>query len=231
MKLEKLDWDSAFFELNIGKAFVTNVMDLKSLEDINAASFNLIYLFSNQPLPQLTAIDERVELERKIDVSENYVAEDILIWKGNTTKELLELAISSGHQSRFKKDLKLANKFELLYKMWIEKSVNGTLADYVLVAQQNSKIVGMLTLKLKENFSEIGLVAVSLQGQGIGNKLMQKAFQLTKTHHKKLIKVVTQKENKGAMLFYEKNGFYVKKIDYVYHYWQNVTSFNNKNNF
>lgn len=220
MQLVKLEWDSDFFGLNIGKASVDYKFDFQLFESKKKTSFDLIYLFTKFPIKQLKAIDIRIELERNIDLNEDFIAnDDITVWCGNTTKELFELAIASGHQSRFKKDYQLAPKFDQLYKLWIEKSVERKLADYVLVAQKNNKIVGMLTLKINEKFSEIGLIAVSSKGEGLGNKLMQKAFQVTKNNNKNLIKVVTQKENEEAMHFYKKNGFIISKTNYVYHYW------------
>lgn len=218
--MEHLEWDSSFFNINIAREDVQNNKDFSTiLNDITESQYDLIYLYSEEPLINLTSIDERVEFKKEIDFSENKDVDDIIVWEGGINSELIALAVKSGHKSRFNKDPKLNSKFRDLYTLWMEKSIDGRMADYVLVSLDKNIIDGMLTLKIGTDFSEIGLVAVDKEGKGIGNKLLQKAFYLSKKNNKKYIKVVTQKDNVGGMNYYLKNGFEIDKVNYIYHYW------------
>lgn len=60
--------------------------------------------------------------------------------------DLLQLAYESGKYSRFKLDKNLTPKvFTDMYKLWIENSVNGQMADRIYVVEQDNKITAMLT--------------------------------------------------------------------------------------
>ena len=222
MIVEPLTWDSDFFGFKIGKLALTSKQDFESIKENSTLDYELIYLFSESPISNLTCVDEKVEFEKQLDSSVDYDSSSVVVWQEGINNDLVELAILSSHSSRFKKDTRLNHKLNDLYTMWIEKSIEGILADYVLVAIENDSILGFLTLKMHDAYSKIGLVAVKdeAQGKGIGSHLMRKAFQLTIENEKNLIRVITQKENEGAMKYYAKNGFLIHKKEYIYHYWQ-----------
>ena len=219
MKVEKLDWDTTFFGYEIGEIEAKGNEKIGSFKAIR--SFDLVYIYSKSPIKGIDCIDKKILFEKTIPSLPDESSNNVIVWKGGMNKELLDLAILSGHSSRFKKDERLNKKFNKLYTLWIEKSVSGDIADYVIVSIDNDAINGMLTLKMNEEYSVIGLVAVSkdAQGKGVGRKLMNKAFQLSKENNRDNIRVVTQEENIAAMNFYMNTGFLINKVEYIYHYW------------
>ncbi len=66
------------------------------------------------------------------------------------SNDLLQLAYESGNYSRFKLDKNFATEvFTDMYKLWIENSVNGQIADRIYVVEQDNKITAMVTVKEK----------------------------------------------------------------------------------
>jgi len=90
-----------------------------------------------------------------------------------------------------------------------------------LVYEETNNIDGFITLVTRESHAEIGLIAVNplLRGQGIGTELIKHTITEAYTLGYKTIKVVTQLENKAAISLYNKSGFEIEDITYVYHYW------------
>ncbi|PKP22153.1 MAG: hypothetical protein CVU05_05145 [Bacteroidetes bacterium HGW-Bacteroidetes-21] len=139
------------------------------------------------------------------------------------SEKLISLAIQSGIHSRFNTDpLFKSQEFEKLYNEWIEKSTRHILADYVIVYKnKSSEISGMVTIKINNKESTIGLIAVDEKARGgnIGSILLQKTEEIAYKSKCKKIYVATQKDNIGACKFYEKNGYTIYKSEYFYHFW------------
>jgi dTDP-4-amino-4,6-dideoxy-D-galactose acyltransferase len=136
--------------------------------------------------------------------------------------ELYELALQAGHDSRYKLDTHFKNnEFERLYKLWIENSVNKSIADFTFVWRDNHVIKGFVTLKIKNDIGVIGLIAVdaTMRGKGIGKKLLNAVFNCLAKKQVKYCEVATQKGNTGAVNFYKSAGFDVKSSDVYYHIW------------
>ncbi|MFK8013675.1 MAG: GNAT family N-acetyltransferase [Marinicellaceae bacterium] len=218
VEAQKLAWDSAFFEKEVGFATVR----CKNFEISNKSQFELIYLFSDIKLEDKAlplCIDEKVVFS-KIAEKESTNASSIEIYDGPLSQDLINLSIESGIYSRFKRDPKLEPYFERLYGLWIKNSVQGEFADYVLVAKHQNAITGLLTLKLRENFYDIGLVAVSnaYRGRGIAKALLSKAEKVV--GYQQEIRVATQLSNEAACNLYRSAGYGQKTITYIYHLWQ-----------
>ena len=114
-----------------------------------------------------------------------------------TTDELDKLAIQSGIYSRYKVDPNIAPEhFEKLFKLWILKSVNRTLAENVFVSMDGEKIVGMVTVGMKNGRGGIGLVAVDerMRGKNVGVSLTRVAQKWAVGKGCRHAQVVTQGE-------------------------------------
>lgn len=145
------------------------------------------------------------------------------------TSQLYKLSLLSGHYSRFKTDNRFnQNEHKKLFNIWIEKSVTGKIADVSLIAEKHDQSdslnrfeLGLLTLSNHKTHAEIGLVAIDeqVQGQGIGSNLLDKAKHLSQIWRLSEMRVITQKRNESACQFYQKNGFSIQNIRYVYHLW------------
>jgi dTDP-4-amino-4,6-dideoxy-D-galactose acyltransferase len=238
--IEYLEWDSNFFNLKIGRI---NYFDSAPLtthlwetikENIKASHYDLVYFIASSEdfiTNSILASQGEILIDRKVtlyceidDTKKQIVSDDCiqLLTSKQLTPDLIALSLASGEYSRFKLDENFPEgSFENLYTRWIENSVNKSIADYVIVYQSAEKVVGLLTLALKETYADIGLLAVDLaqRGKGIASHLLSKAFQLSVLHHLPSVRVVTQLDNKVAMALYEKNGFVVKRKEYIYHIW------------
>jgi dTDP-4-amino-4,6-dideoxy-D-galactose acyltransferase len=219
-KVDKLIWDSEFFGYNIGMIDI-NSSDFDPELNFNS-QFDLIYLYSDKKqqskyIPEL--IDVKVNYKKEITPI-NVMPQNIEEYNGKLIDNLIDLALLSGHHSRFKKDTYLSVHFERLYTEWIQKSISGALADKVLVYVANNDILGFVTLKKTiDDYVQIGLIAVHDKhwGKGIGSSLLD-AISFVYPNNK--IIVLTQEENKGATALYKKKGFQIDKKKYIYHLWK-----------
>ncbi|AIZ64609.1 hypothetical protein PK28_14720 [Hymenobacter sp. DG25B] len=137
---------------------------------------------------------------------------------------IMDLALQSGQQSRFRLDPHFANGvYEQLYAHWIANSLSGEMAHDVLVfrSTHNSPETGMLTLCLRPEHVEIGLIAVDAgsQNQGIGTLLVEGARQRALAWGRHKLVSVTQLDNQGACRFYEHMGFELVREEHLYHLW------------
>lgn len=224
-----LEWDSDFFHRNIAFIDGANSNNHQIRQDINhylEIGAECIYLF-NPILIDLSDKDSvLVDKKRtyilsnpKLDFINHPLKFDSLIYNGDPS-DLYDLALQSGEHSRFKIDPHFSDEeFSLLYKKWIDNSVDKGFADYVIVALDPDPI-GFITAKIKEDKIIVGLFATDVKhrGKGIGRFLMQKIINIAAEKELK-VEVVTQADNKVACSFYEKMGFLISDESYVYHIW------------
>lgn len=227
--IEKLDWDSKFFRMSVGK------MDWNSLSNDlkNSNLFDLIYIYSENKIPEnelsrlngsVQLVDEKITYTKKI-ISIKETSTNIKSFNKDEKipSSLYDLAIQSGYESRFVKDIKFPKiLFEKLYKRWIEESVKRTISSEVYIFKTKNIIYGFITLGIKFGIPNIGLIAVNPleQSTGIGKSLLQAAENWAYSNMKsEEISVVTQKSNNKACKFYENNLYTIENINYVYHWW------------
>lgn len=223
-KITELVWDSNFFKLRVGRLLVLTEADLDSLK---TADFDLVYVFSKNEIrtPEnngLKLVDKKVIFHKKISYGSLKNNEQIVsVVKSN--KELIDLALLSGNFSRFKLDEKLNYKFNEMYTTWLERSLNRELASEVFSHEYLGDITGFVTIKKTGNVGVIGLIAVSEKHQGrqIGSQLMQAAEKWCFENEVEMIEVATQLDNVQACNFYRKNGYSIKQIEHIYHYYSN----------
>jgi dTDP-4-amino-4,6-dideoxy-D-galactose acyltransferase len=144
---------------------------------------------------------------------------------------LIGLAIAAGKFSRFRVDPAFPQeKFLAMYRLWIERSVRGELADMVLVAAadliDNPERVeldpaGMVTLAESGGVGQIGLIAVAgaMRGRGIGSALITAAHRWMQARGAVKTQVVTQLANLPACRLYERAGYQLARVQNFYHFW------------
>ena len=88
-------------------------------------------------------------------------------------------------------------------------------------SDKSDVVKGMISVGIQENMGHIGLVAVDTdcQHQGIGGKIMSTLDGYLYGLGVKMLEVPTQKANKDACRWYEKNGFSVQSRTQIYHWW------------
>jgi dTDP-4-amino-4,6-dideoxy-D-galactose acyltransferase len=223
-------WDSNFFKIKIGE--VTNISD-KILSQMILENYDLIYIFlkkpnieaSNEFLKETNAkiVDSKVIFKKNI----SSIEENVNLFEFNSTdsfNQIEKLSLESGHKSRFKLDLNFEKgKFEELYKLWIQKSIEKDEIK-VFVYRKNNKLGGFVTVEIKEGIGTIGLIAVdkSLRGHGIGRKLVNQVETFLVKSKVNVLEVATQLDNFGACAFYNNLGFEIKETINIYHLWKKM---------
>jgi dTDP-4-amino-4,6-dideoxy-D-galactose acyltransferase len=141
---------------------------------------------------------------------------------------LCELAVAAGVKSRFALDPRIPReRFEAMYRCWIDRSVLRELADVVLVVplgggpSADARLGGMVTIGVSDGVATIGLVAVAadMRGRGIGTTLMRAAERWMLKHKARQARVVTQLDNTAACRLYERSGFRLTLLQHYYHFW------------
>jgi dTDP-4-amino-4,6-dideoxy-D-galactose acyltransferase len=230
--IELLEWDTRFFGLKIGKAEMvySTVEQLLVIEKQKALDrYDLVYLFvTHMEDPaiewvnsnRVELVDTKLTFEKVINEHPSDPIPRIESYTGPVTPKLLELAVQSGQYSRFKKDPRLNPHFIEMYHIWLEKSVEGKLADVVLVALDGDVLNGFVTVKKDDSKGIVGLIAVdeAVRGKGIGKELLLAVENWGRSNNCNVISINTQEENSGACNFYRKTGYIVAKSQYVYHF-------------
>lgn len=228
--VECLQWDSDFFGLRIGRTDVAASEKWNMLQQeagLLRIDYDLIYIFSEQELPvdsnSMRLVDTKTIYAKAIDTSAIMPSTIERYQETLPNADLYRLALVSGVYSRFRlDDCFPAESYERMYRCWIERSVDGSMADVVLVHRTDNLIDGMITLKIDIEVAHIGLVAVaeSAQGKGIGTMLVKAVeAHLQSNTTVRHLKVATQWANKPACHLYEKNGFVVEEKTNIYHWW------------
>lgn len=228
--VSRLQWDSDFFGLRIGRIdIVSNERWQMLFQEASSLQmhYDLIYVFSDQELPtdnnKVRLVDTKTIYAKSIDSSTIMPATVEHYQESLPNADLYRLALLSGVYSRFRLDDSLPiDSYERMYSCWMERSVDGSMADLVLVHRTDDQTDGMITLKIHDDIAHIGLVAVDegAQGKGIGTMLIKavEAYLQTNTTVRHL-KVATQWANKPACHLYEKNNFVVEEKTNIYHWW------------
>lgn len=237
---ELLSWDSDFFGFKVGRILPENltVEELeRTLGMLKNEGIKLVY-WSSDPLDlqtqeaaqfccgfladkKVTYVIEADNINPQLNCCESSLTVDEYTDE-LPTAELEDLAVQAGVYSRFKVDSRIPdNRFVELYKLWILNSVNKKIADSVLVARSEDRIVGMITVGKKGNRADVGLIAVdaSMRGKKLGVALVQAAQEWALKNGFGSAQVVTQGENLAACKLYEKCGYHVDKIENIYHFW------------
>ena len=229
-----LNWDTDFFGFKVCK--FSNMENSKdSLIDINCImrknKIRLGYYVSNKELHfpkfnidnfNIKLVDKKTTFIKDIDSTLEFHSMVSTYENSLPNAKLIDLAIQSGVFSRFNIDDEISdNKFEAMYRIWIENSTKRKIANEVLVFRQDDDIAGFVTLGEKNDRGDIGIIAVDSQyrGQGIGKILMINAEKWFFNNFYKKMQVVTQGSNLAACKFYDRLGYDVESVVYFYHIW------------
>jgi dTDP-4-amino-4,6-dideoxy-D-galactose acyltransferase len=230
-----LEWDSRFFGFGIAsissEGFTANYIE-PLLTTLKIQGIRLAYCFLSPDdiEKNILAItyggflaDEKTTFKKVISADQNKaIHPHIHSYDGPMSAQLADLAIQTGHMSRFRIDPNFpAGSADRLYTKWMENSLNKQLANEVLVYSENQSILGMITLSLKQDKGIIGLLGVDTEqrGKNIGSELVDASEVYFSRQGVYQLEVVTQLANNGACRFYEKTGFVLSRVVNVYHFW------------
>lgn len=97
----------------------------------------------------------------------------------------------------------------------LARIINSPEVGLIIVARQNSQIVGMVSL-LYTLSTAIGdrvalledmVVSPNIRGSGVGSRLLEQAIQFARLNGCKRITLLTDRTNEPAQRFYQKHGF------------------------
>lgn len=233
MDIRRLEWDSVFFGLRIGRADVCSIGELQQLSNKVLSlkkEYDLLYVFIHKDIDG-TLLEWEQQGAKLVDnktvyiknVSANKNDQNVKLYSAVVPDvDLYRLSIASGVYSRFKTDDRMPRgSFERLYNRWIEGSCSGELANAIFVHKGYS-VDGLVTVSWDQRDAAIGLVAVDedVRGHGIGSRILQTMENYLATHTKtQKISVATQYSNTPARRLYEKNGYTIESITNIYHWW------------
>lgn len=226
-----LDWDSDFFGKKIAKVYAEDIESAQLLlNQCKEDQYEWVYLIlpsHTPPMPPLQGlylVDHKTTYYRNLDPTASFSVHPAVVSypAQPPSDELYELAFLSGSYSRFRIDPHCSQQqFEALYRIWIERSADRTIAQELFVYEDQGHAVGMITVAIRDQVGSIGLVAVHEQwaGKGVGKALLQTVFAYLQSKAVYQLTVVTQAQNRQACAFYEKNGFVIQIVEQIYHYW------------
>jgi len=233
IKLKHLDWDSTFFGKKIGAITILGEDEHLKLDHLlqlaKEEKYDLIYVFNytSKAIEDVTCskfegklVDTKVTFSKKVESTEHNFSIEQYSEEDNTPS-LKELAFHAGKYSRFKNAKYFKeDQFKLLYSEWLNKSISKEIADEVFIYKESNKIVGFVTVKIKNDKGLIGLISVSIdyQKKGIGRELINKVCNYLVEKNVDTLEVATQKENTKAIKFYLGNQLSVETEAEVYHF-------------
>jgi len=230
MIVERLPWDSAFFGFEVGRGTWNEATDIDRIF-LACHGFDLVYLNQDHSAAADSgnAHPETFDAGAKLTFLKSLADEqgsrplpDNIVRLRESSPALEQLALISGHQSRYRLDPRFPNHlFEKLYVHWVRATVDGLWDASVLGFMQGDQLTGFITVEFPESGARIGLVAVhpEAQGQGIGKQLIAAAGQEAMHKGAERLKVSTQGTNEAAKLAYLKAGFVLHSSVHQYHWW------------
>lgn len=237
--IKKLDWDTNFFEIKIGKVEIKDESEFDPIffkEQAKDEKFELIYIFKyNQMLSWIDIIKANLELvdimltmQKKFEKNK-YMNNQYEFRTELAEKELVEcynIAEETAIVSRFYKDNNIGkNKTKELYRKWIDNTLNQTYSDGLFIEKNEDCISGIHLIKTDEK-NKVGYCSVIgvnnlIKGRGIGKNLWNQAFGYWANEKEiEYCKVPFSLQNKESFNFHLKIGFdNISEIKYVYHFW------------
>ncbi|CCC57880.1 putative WavS protein [Caloramator australicus RC3] len=238
-----LEWDTNYFGIKSARVTLKEEInrndwikirnfivenDFVVIDNINNNPTNNLFI-SNLLGAFLTDINFQFEKKLNKELNKFYNFDEKIVIKNNLEykKDIVDISRKSYKFSRFFNDPFLnKEKAKNIYCHWVESSF---LKDdkYFLYYLENNEILGYILFKLdelnKKAIIELISVKVNHIGMNIGTKMINELEKYLITHHKyiDILQVGTQSNNTKAINFYVKNGFKVKELRSVYHYWPN----------
>lgn len=223
--IKRMKWDSDFFNLEVGELDIKKGNYLEGYTD-----YDLLYAISPEEFDlkldgfENSFSEQKVKFYKELQETKN-LSENVFSYTQTAydIHEVYDLAYESGKHSRFLLDENFEpEKFKELYKLWIDNSITKNFADDILLFKSEGKTIGLLSYKIIHNDASVGLIAVSLQHQGMGIGAIMLRHLETTLYDKGILSLTipTQQENQQACYFYTKQGYSISENTFIKHYWK-----------
>jgi dTDP-4-amino-4,6-dideoxy-D-galactose acyltransferase len=235
-RFELLDWDSAFFGFPVARISPDVTADAAlpaALQALRARGVRLAYWFCAPDAARAaharalggTPVGTRAVYRRALVAADaDAPAAGVARYaRREASDALVDLAQQAGGLSRFAIDPAMpSGTAQRLFRIWIERSVRGEIADAVYVAQgPDGTLAGMIATSRQGERGVIGLVAVGAasRGAGLGQALVAAAHRHFVSGGLREAEVVTQGENDAACRLYARAGYRLAVAQAVFHFW------------
>lgn len=235
LNLQRLEWDSQFFGFGVGRLpgpFESESALAAVLQKAPELGLRVVYGVcrhgdaASHDLA-LAAGGQFVDAKRTYcldlaSVQPTRIALDNAGDDACSRRRLRSLAWQAAQFSRFRIDSAFPmGSWRRMYSAWVRNSLNGQLADAVLVERAEGFIIGMITVSHREKRGQIGLFAVDhrWRGRGVGGRLLDAALRRCRAEGCEQLLVVTQGANAAACHSYERAGYRVTGEQDIFHFW------------
>jgi ribosomal protein S18 acetylase RimI-like enzyme len=236
-QIDRLDWDSEFFEKRIGRVLLDNETNFDPISFVDEAkqNFDLVYLFSYQKmlpheimlLANLDLVDIMITMSMPFDKKMH--TENKYNFKSSLTHseviECYDIAEQTSIVSRFYDEKIIGpEKTKMLYRKWIDNGFNDSFSDGLFLVKELNSIIGIHLIKVdkKNKVGSTSLIGVNANYKqlGIGRQLWNQAFGFFSNETDvDLIKSPFSFKNTDSFNFHLKMGFNkVEEIKYIYHF-------------
>jgi len=238
MKIDKLDWDSDFFGIKIGRLSVTNADDfdpLSFIDQVHDEKYDLVYVFKYQTMfgydkitqAGLDLVDIQITMSKKIN---RYDYRDFPydFRTGLTEKELAgcyHIAEETAIVSRFYTEKTIGpDKTRNLYRKWIDNAMKKSFSDGLFLTKEADSVTGIHLIKTdrQNNVGYFTLTGVDPDSKrmGIGRKLWEQSFGYFSNETEiEIIRSPFSFQNAESFNFHLKMGFNkLEEIKYIYHF-------------
>jgi len=235
-----LEWDSQFWGFRCAAVASTELRDdSQAAVDSWCRQARVTFLQYLAPAGDLQSgavavkngfrlVDERLTLGKSVHAGDHRIQPGSFQLRPAQNGDIAELeaiARISHTASRYYEDPEFPRAgCDLLYATWIRRSVQGFLADAVLVTAADGHAVGYITCKRESKHANRGwidLVGVSpaAQGRGLGTALVNGAVEWFLECGLEEVLVVTQGRNTRAQKLYKSCGFLPRHSQSWFHKW------------
>lgn len=239
-QINRLDWDSDFFEKRIGRVLLVNETNFDPIGFVNEAkrNFDLVYVFSYQKMLSLQTVllanldlvdimitmsmpfDKKMHAEKKYNFKSVLTKDEII--------ECYEIAEQTSIVSRFyNEEVVGTEKTKLLYRKWIDNGFDESFSGGLFLVKELDSVVGIHLIKVdkknKVGYFTLTGVNPDCKRSGIGRKLWNQSFGFfSKETDIDTIKSPFSFKNEESFNFHLKMGFNkVEEIKYIYHFRNN----------
>jgi hypothetical protein len=238
MIIEKLSWDSEFFDVKVGRVVLigTENFDLISFEEqVIDDSFELVYVISINKLFNIESnanhkfklMDVQITMSKKFNADEytNLSCEFRTELSTTELQECYSVAEQTASVSRFYNEPLIGpKKTKELYRKWIDNALDQSFSDGLFVERIDNTIVGVHIIRTnnasKRGFFTLTGVEKNIKRMGLGSKLWNQSFGYwANTCELERINSSFSLQNMESFNFHLKMGFNkIEEIKYIYHY-------------
>jgi len=241
--IEKLTWDTNFFEINIGRCVIDDERNFDPIKFQEEAKHNydLVYVFSYQNIlslnkasvANLDLVDIMVTMS--MPFKEDRYSDKGFDFRTNLTKNEIngcyDIAEQTSMVSRFYNEPLIGpDKAKALYRKWVDNALNNSFSDGILLTKSDEIVTGLHIIKAvhseKTGFCSLIGVDKNYKGTGIGKNLWEQALGYWALHADiTKCKVPFSIKNTESFNFHLKIGFNkIEEIKYIYHYRNNTNT-------